>query len=356
MSTKNLLITFDYELFLGMRSGQPDDCILQPTSALMSILGQFGVKAVFFVDTTYLCKLKELSGKYPKCATDLQRISEQVLQMVDEGHYVMPHVHPHWLDAVYLEKTGEFDLTNVDKYRFHNLTPEQRRTVFGSSVQILKDIIHPTHPDYKIDSFRAGGWSIQPFEDFKPVFKEFGIQYDLSVVTGLYQFSSAQIFDFSGVPRKFIYQFDDDITLETSGGPFIQVAGSVVKISSFIDYLDRAHKKVLNVVGYDQDYARGYGQASEEMPDQRPASAEGYNVFDRTHEVASLEKISLVKLPVYEKFLDENNFLHFISHPKMLSKHNFYILRQFLKNIRKKKWNIETDYKKMVASALKTSA
>lgn len=354
MSTKNLLITFDYELFLGMRSGQPDDCMLQPTSALMSVLGQFGVKAVFFVDTTYLCKLKELAPKYKKCASDLKRVSEQVLQMIDEGHYVMPHVHPHWLDAVYLEEAGEFDLTNVDKYRFHNLTPEERRTVFGNSVQILKDIIHPKHPDYKIDAFRAGGWSIQPFSDFKPVFKEFGIRYDLSVVTGLYQFSSAQIFDFSGVPRKFIYCFDEDITKETSDGPFIQIAGSVIKISSFIDYLDRAHKKVLNVVGYDQDYAKGFGQASEEKPDQQPASDDGYNVFDRTHEVASLEKISLVKLPIYEKFLEENNFLHFISHPKMLSKHNFYILRQFLKNIRKKKWKIETDFKNMVSAQLKT--
>jgi hypothetical protein len=152
--------------------------------------------------------------------------------MIDEGHYVMPHVHPHWLDAIYLEETGEFDLTNVDKYRFHNLTPEQRREVLESSVQILQDIIWKKYPDYKIDSFRAGGWSIQPFSDFKPVFEEFGIKYDLSVVTGLYQFSSAQIYDFSAVPRKFIYRFNEDITVESKDGPFIQIAGSVLRIKS----------------------------------------------------------------------------------------------------------------------------
>ncbi|MBP7168453.1 MAG: hypothetical protein KBB64_12405 [Bacteroidia bacterium] len=347
METKNLLITFDYELFLGMRSGQPEDCMLQPTSALLAILGQYNTKAIFFVDTTYLCKLKSLAGKHEKCASDLKNISEQVLAMIDEGHYVMPHVHPHWLDAIYLEETGEFDLTNVDKYRFHNLTPEQRREVFGSSVQILQDIIWKKYPDYKIDSFRAGGWSIQPFSDFKPVFEEFGIKYDLSVVTGLYQFSSAQIYDFSAAPRKFIYRFNEDITVESKDGPFIQVAGSVIRIASIVDYLDRAHKKMLNVVGYDQDYAKGYGQASEEVDNQQPSSKDGYNVFDRTHEVASLEKISLVKLPVYEKFLGDNRYLHFISHPKMLSRHNFYILRQFLKNVTKK-WKIESDFKIMV--------
>lgn len=355
METKNLLITFDYELFLGKRSGHPDDCMLQPTSALMSILGQFNVKAVFFVDTTYLCKLKELSGRYRQCSDDLNKISRQLLEMIEEGHYVMPHVHPHWLDAVYLEQEGEFELSNVQRYRFHNLTEAQRREVFGSSVQILKDIIHPHYPDYRIDSFRAGGWSIQPFTDFKPVFEEFGIQYDLSVVTRLYQFSSAQIFDFSDAPDKFIYRFTDDITREDKNGKFIQLAGSVIRIHPTVDYLDRAHKKVLHVVGYDQDYAKGFGQASEEVPGHQPASPAGYNVFDRTHEVASLEKISLVKLPFYEKHLETHHYLHFISHPKMLSRHNFYILKEFLKRIRKKNWIIETDYKKMVQAHLQNN-
>lgn len=352
MKTKNLLITFDYELFLGMRSGQPEDCILQPTSALMAILGQYNVKGIFFVDTTYLCKLKELSVKYDKCSIDLKNISDQLLALIEEGHYVMPHVHPHWLDAIYLEETGEFDLSNVDKYRFHNLTEKQRREVFGSSVEILKEIILPHYPDYVVDSFRAGGWSIQPFIDFKPVFEEFGILYDMSVVTKMYQFSSAQIYDFSAAPDKFIYRFNDDITREEPNGKFIQIAGSVIEISTTRDYLDRAHKKMLNVVGYDQDYGKGYGQASEEIPGQQPMSPDGINVFARTHEVASLEKISLVKLPVYENFLQANSYLHFISHPKMLSRHNFYILKEFLKRIRSKKWNIETDYKKMVEAHL----
>lgn len=356
MEKKNLLITFDYELFLGARSGQPEDCILQPTSALMTILGQFNVKGVFFVDTTYLCKLKELSGKYEKCRNDLKNISEQLLALIKEGHYVMPHIHPHWLDAIYLEKTGEFDLSNVDKYRFHSLSKEQRREVFSSSVQILKDIIHPFYPDYKIDSFRAGGWSIQPFIDFKPVFEEFGILYDLSVVTKMYQFSSAQIFDFSAAPNKFIYRFTEDITREEENGKFIQIAGSVIEISATRDYLDRAHKKVLNIVGYDQDYARGYGQASEEIPGHKPISQDGINVFARTHEVASLEKISLVKLPVYEEFLETNGYLHFVSHPKMLSRHNFYILKELLNRLRNKNWLIETDYKKMAEAYLNTRA
>ena len=42
MSKKNLLITFDYELFLGRRSGRPLDCILQPTQLLLDKLKLYG--------------------------------------------------------------------------------------------------------------------------------------------------------------------------------------------------------------------------------------------------------------------------------------------------------------------------
>ena len=65
MKTKNLLITFDYELFLGRRSGRPLDCMLEPTKLLLDKLKLYGAKAVFFVDCTYLCRLKEQGKTNP---------------------------------------------------------------------------------------------------------------------------------------------------------------------------------------------------------------------------------------------------------------------------------------------------
>ncbi len=56
MKKRNLLITFDYELFLGSRSGRPEGCVLQPTELLEKVLTPFKAKGVFFVDTTYLLK------------------------------------------------------------------------------------------------------------------------------------------------------------------------------------------------------------------------------------------------------------------------------------------------------------
>ena len=50
---KNILLTFDYELFLGSRSGTVDNCLIIPTSKILEVLKRHGAKAVFFIDTSY---------------------------------------------------------------------------------------------------------------------------------------------------------------------------------------------------------------------------------------------------------------------------------------------------------------
>ncbi|MFN0188212.1 MAG: hypothetical protein ACKVQV_05875 [Bacteroidia bacterium] len=355
MSNKNLLITFDYELFLGRRSGRPIDCMLQPTQLLLDKLNLYGAKAVFFVDTTYLCRLKEQGKANPECLDDLKEISIQLIDMIKAGHYVQPHIHPHWLDAIYDPATREFGLLNISRYRFHQLSDVDKKEVFTSSVQILKEIILPHFPNYKINAFRAGGWSIQPFSDFKEQFIEHDIKYDLTVVNGLYQFSNAQIFDYSDAPKKHVYYFENKVVEEDPNGKFIQIGSSVIPISKNLDLLDRVYKKLLNIFNLDKDYGKGEGQASYPIDGHQPRSKNGINIFSRTHEVASFENLSLIKLLVYKKHLSQTNFLHLVSHPKMLGRHNLFIFDKFLKSVYKKH-NIETDYMKIADHYLKLKA
>jgi hypothetical protein len=49
MKKRNLLITFDYELFLGSRSGRPENCVIQPTQLLDKVLTSFKTKGVFLL-------------------------------------------------------------------------------------------------------------------------------------------------------------------------------------------------------------------------------------------------------------------------------------------------------------------
>ena len=50
MATKNILLTFDYELFLGHISGSVNDCLILPTNKILSILSDQNIKhSMFFV-------------------------------------------------------------------------------------------------------------------------------------------------------------------------------------------------------------------------------------------------------------------------------------------------------------------
>src|SRR5882757_1817531 len=98
---KSLLLTFDYELFLGKSSGSVQECMKQPTKLLQKVLSRHGVTAIFFVDTTYLLTVEKNAKKYAVCREDLEAVSKQVQELIMDGHYVFPHIHPHWLDAEY---------------------------------------------------------------------------------------------------------------------------------------------------------------------------------------------------------------------------------------------------------------
>ncbi|MEO8762224.1 MAG: hypothetical protein ABI388_11860, partial [Bacteroidia bacterium] len=172
-NTKHLLLTFDYELFLGSKSGSTKNCILLPTSKILEILETYQIKnAIFFVDTTYLLRLKEIDNK--EAQLDFKKISEQLIEMKNNGHYIFPHLHPHWLDAKYIEKDNHWDLSDTKKYSFSSLSAEEKSQIFTDSIKLLTEIVGPQ----EVLGYRAGGWCIQPFSDFELYFKKHNIQYD----------------------------------------------------------------------------------------------------------------------------------------------------------------------------------
>ena len=74
---KDLLLTFDYELFLGEKSGSVDRCLIEPTNELMRVFDKYRIKnAIFFVDTTHLLRLQEMSEKHNLARHDLLKIRQ----------------------------------------------------------------------------------------------------------------------------------------------------------------------------------------------------------------------------------------------------------------------------------------
>ncbi|HEV7232540.1 MAG TPA: hypothetical protein VGO45_14480 [Bacteroidia bacterium] len=342
MALKQLLFTFDYELFLGKRSGSARKCIIDPTDKLLTIFRNYGLKAIFFVDTVYLLRLEEIAVSNKQASTDLELIKFQIRQITKDGHYVFPHIHPSWMDAVYLPEFNQWDLSNTDSYRFHSLNDQKQTALFDKSVEILRTILSPIGYDYKPIGYRAGGWCIQPFEDFKPHFEKHGIKYDFSVLKGDKFRSSFLFYDFSNTfSGPDIYSFSSDVTVPDSKGNYTEFCISMIEKPSYIkNFLNRIYMKMIPN-WYKSSSGNGFSAEAKNTDDSVPEKVV------KKREMISMELLTRAKLDAYFGFIESNNYMHFISHPKMLSQHNLVAFKLFLSKVTVK-YKLETDFRKMV--------
>ncbi|MCB0482441.1 MAG: hypothetical protein KDC83_13515 [Flavobacteriales bacterium] len=331
---KKILFTFDYELFLGAKSGSVLKCLIEPTEKVINVLNTYSFLGIFFVDTTYLTRLKSQNEK--RAQEDFLLVKNQILSLVSQGHYVFPHIHPHWLDATYQKETNSWTLESTSKYRFEALSTEERELIFRSSIETLKEITNQCNPDYKIDSFRAGGWCIQPFADFRPFFSRFNIQNEFSVLTGQSYNSKAQQFDFRKIEFPEIYRFSNNVTLKDAKGEFTEFPISTMRISTTHIFLNRLWLKYLWKTG-DRSIGDGQGVRAEE----------GATIGRSDLEMISIELLNRFKLFAYLSYTDNHEYIQFISHPKMLSPHNISIFKKYLKAVNKR-YKVETDFKKLM--------
>lgn len=81
---KKILLTFDYEPFLGKKSGSVSKCVIEPTNVLISIMDKYNAKGIFFVDMLYLLNLKSRT----ETLEDFEIIKNQLLKLYDSKHYI----------------------------------------------------------------------------------------------------------------------------------------------------------------------------------------------------------------------------------------------------------------------------
>ena len=337
--TRKILFTFDYELFLGARSGTVANCMIKPTNNLIALFDNYKIRhAIFFVDTTYLLRLK--SENSLACKKDLEAIISQLQMLVNKGHYIFPHIHPHWSDAIYNKELNQWSLNDYSKYRFHFITESQREELFDSSIKLLSDIIAPCNLEYDINGYRAGGWCIQPFRDFKSLFLKYGIKHEFSVIKGFKNISEAQYFDFSEAPTENVYPFEEEVCLKNEKGNFRQYTISTIPINTRTYWLNKVWAKYLWKRGY-----RSIGDGSGlviKSNDVLKGKSDLFGSGDR--EMVSVELLNSIKLWHYKGYLKQNDYMHFISHPKMLSQHNLKCFDKFLE-FASKSFNLETDFR-----------
>ena len=340
MIPNKLLLTFDYELFLGKRSGSVDNCLIIPTNRLLEILKKRNKTAIFFIDTTYINRLEETAKKHESAKKDYHKIYNQLTEIAKNGHYLFHHLHPHWLDAVYLPDENQWDLSIDKKFTFFNLTNNEQEEIFKYSNNFLKSIYNDAGLNKDPNGFRAGGFYIEPFTIFREFFIKYGVKYDFDVMRGFSKKGETHFFDFTKCPDKQFYQFEDEVIKENVNGTFHEFTISsydlkgIYKILNGINY--RLNKKKYIPFGDGKTTGAKFGITND-------------NSFLKKYLLSkssvNVELLNSVTCRIYISLLKKHNYLHFISHPKLFSEKSLYYFEKFLQKA-DSRYEIETDFVK----------
>jgi len=296
-------------MYLGSDSGTIEKCMIEPTNKILGIFKKYSAKGLFFVDATFLTVLKkDYFEGYVK-------IKEQILDILKSGSDIGLHIHPHWIDSYMIDK-NRWSFKIYDNFRIHNLSKEQISKIIRDSFNELDIICKEFDKDYNIDSFRAGGWCIQPFEFLKEDLKNIGIKYDFSVLPGMKKDNLPKhYYDYKQAPQKDFWKFEDDVLKEDAKGSFIEVPITIVKMNIF-DVLKlkkqiKGQKSIGDGKGADDSSSSFTGKIKKLKPFIRYTLSSDYmtlNMFQNN--IQSSDK----------------SFFVYVAHPKNFSEESFRLL------------------------------
>ncbi len=325
MRNKKLILTFDYELYLGIDSGTVQKCIIEPTDIILDLLNKHRCKGIIFVDATYLLKLAETGHK------DLKIINEQICRIIRSGNNVELHLHPQWLDS-YKISDEKWRFKSFERYSLHSLNDEEIGKIFKDGIRLLENMIHKTDKNYKIRAFRAGGWAIQPFYKLKNHFIKNNIYFDFSVNPGLYSGSySYAYYDFREAPDELdFWRIDEDPCKPDKNGIFIEIPVSTLKVKK-IDLW-------LNYYLFKKNEKRyGNGNSIEKKTTKTSIHKKITNLFKLYSTCYSSISIDGLSNKYFMKFVkkyekNNKNYLTVVCHPKELTKNSLKNLEYLLNN------------------------
>lgn len=210
------LITLDYEVFFGRRTGTVARSVIEPTEALVAVARRHGAKLVFFVDAGFILRLRSEMRKARALAAEHDALCRQVEGLARAGHEIQLHIHPHWEDSSW---TGTGWHIDVARYALQSFSPAGIHDIVGRYATVLRDLAGPG----AAHAYRAGGWVLQPFGKIRNALLAHGVTIDSTVFAGGRSESRVQPFDFAGAPAKSRWRFDTDPLVEAPRGPFLEV-------------------------------------------------------------------------------------------------------------------------------------
>lgn len=327
---KKIILSYDYELFFGEKSGTVQKTLIEPTNLLLDCMDSVGAKGNFFIDYLMFERLEQLDDERAK--SDLCLIKDQVKDMVRRGHRIELHLHPHWIDAKY-NGDGTWDYSDFTHYSLYSLSPNERNRMFKEGTDYLTSLVREVDPEYRICAFRAGGWTIQPFSLVKDCFKENKILIDSSAMCGIYQDNKYSKFDFRKVPDKEYYRFSDDVCVENLNGGFVEVPITVYSKPVWL----RAADKFISLFGEENKCITDGTHTRHDLPEKKNK----IKLFKPSRYSFSLS--GLTPIIIYILFiLNKKELITFIDHPKDFTYSSLEIIKLCMKN------GVSTTYKDLL--------
>lgn len=329
--TKISILTIDYELFLGSKTGTVTECMIGPTDNLLSLLQINNSKMTVFWDILHFYRLLQLEEKFSELKQDRILIEDQISRLIQSGHDVQLHLHPHWLDAVYEDGKWQF---KYDRFDIHSLSKENNvkdiNTIIGCvtiSKKLMEDTIRKVNPNYEVTSFRAGGYLIEPFNDLREALAFNNIYIDSSVAPDMVSNNGIFSYNFSNYPDGTVYNFDDSLTKVNDTGKFIELPITTVKIPAVINLLFT----LLRRLKYSNIESKRAGSGSGEIN----KITKGSN-FKKL--ISLFHSTKMVQFTTDSNFKEKFNYLYkkipndsnMILHPKLLNGHTLELLKDYL--------------------------
>lgn len=329
--TKICTLAIDYELFLGSKTGTVTECMIGPTDKLISLLQINNSKMTVFWDILHFYRLLQLEEKFSELKQDRILIEDQLSRLIQSGHDVQLHLHPHWLDAVYEEGKWQF---KYDRFDIHSLSNENNvndiNTIIGCvtiSKKLMEETIRKVNPNYDVTSFRAGGYLIEPFNDLREALAFNNIYIDSSVAPDMVNTNGVFSYNFSNYPDKTVYNFDDSLSKVCDKGKFIELPITTVKLPAIRNLLFT----LLRRFKYSNLEGKRAGSGSGEINKITKESN-----FKKI--IPLLQDAKMVQFTTDSNFKEKFNYLYkkipnysnMILHPKLLNKHTLEILKDYL--------------------------
>lgn len=321
----NVYLTLDYELFMGYRSGTPMKCLIEPMNALTQTGNKYGTKFVIFADAAYLYRLKQLSASNLKAKKDFSLVTKHLQALNANGHDIELHFHPQWLYSDYSDSGWRMDLSH---YKLADLNESEVFDLFKESKNLLDDII-----EKHTIAFRAGGFSLNSFQNYIKLFRENNIKIDSSVVRGSIANGKFQAYNYSNASPKSFYRFSDNVCSEDPNGIFAEYPITSLMMPGW-KYLIKK-KRLMSKFGCNKDkWGDGVGIGIH-LSNKDYLISHMRKFIAGTVMVASIDTFLSAYLIELYKSLKEKGVkdMVIIGHPKLASPQSIKFLNIFLTQI-----------------------